>query len=60
MLDIFSQNVLSESLILSFFVSEMSDLLTLLISSERPEQIAHVRSFVLSDLSESLTVALLI
>ena len=31
-----------------------------LISSERPERFAHDRSFVLSDLSESLTVAHLI
>ena len=34
--------------------------LRLLISSERPERFAHGRSFVLSDLSESLTVAHLI
>ena len=35
----------------------MSDLLTLLISSERLERISHGRSFSLSDLSDSLTVA---
>ena len=35
----------------------MSDLLTSFISSERPEQIAHGRSFPLRDLSDSLTVA---
>ena len=29
-----------------------------LISSERPEQITHGRSFFLSDLSDALTVAL--
>ena len=51
---------MSNSLIRSFLVSEMSDSLTSLISSERPERFAHGRSFVLSDLSESLTVAHLI
>ena len=35
----------------------MSNSLTLLISSERPEQIAHGRSFPLSDLSDLLMVA---
>ena len=47
----------SDLLIHSFLVSEMSDLLTSLISSEQPEQIAHGRSFPLSDMSNSLTVA---
>ena len=41
----------------SFLVSEMCDLLTSLISSERPEQIAHGCSFPQSDLSDSVTVA---
>ena len=57
MLDFFSQNFLSESLLRSFFVSEMSDSLTMLISSERLERIAQDRSFPLSNLSDSLTVA---
>ena len=39
------------------FVSEMSDSLISLISSERSEQIAHDLSFPLSDLSDSLTGA---
>ena len=38
----------------------MSDSLTSLISSEQPERFAHGRLFVFSDLSESLTVQLLI
>ena len=53
----FTQNFLSESLNCSFFMSKMSDSLTLLISSERPEAIAHNHSFPLSDLSDSLTGA---
>ena len=36
-----SHKKMSDSLICSFLVSEMSDSLTLLISSEQPEQIAH-------------------
>ena len=48
---------MSDSLIRSFLVSEMSDSLTSFISSERPEQIAHGRSFPLSHLSDSLTFA---
>ena len=36
-------------------MSEMSDSLTSLISSERPEPIAHGRSFLVSDLSDLLT-----
>ena len=44
----------------SFLVSEMSDSLTLLIWFDWNEQFAHGRSFVLSVLSESLTVAHLI
>ena len=43
---------MSDSLIHSFLVNEMSDSLTPLISSERPEQIAHGRSFDLSEMSE--------
>ena len=46
---------MSDSLIRSFLVSEMSDLLTLLISSELPERIAHCRSFLGSEMSNSLT-----
>ena len=49
---------MSDSLIRSFLVSEMSYLLTSLISSERPEQIAQGHSFLVSDvskLSDSLT-----
>ena len=56
-LDFFSQIFLSESLICSFLVSEMSDSLTLLISSELPEGIAQGCSFHVSDLSDLLTVA---
>ena len=48
---------MSDLLIRSFFVSEMSNLLTSLISSKRPERIAHGHSFPLSNLSDSLTVA---
>ena len=51
---------LSESLIRSFLVSEMGNSLTSLISSERPDWFAHGCSFILSDLSEMLTVAHLI
>ena len=43
---------MSDSLIRSFLVSEMSDSLTSLISSER---IAHGRSFLVSEMSDSLT-----
>ena len=64
----------SNSLICSFFMSDLSKLLTvahlswatwaidsqLLFWHERPERFAHSCSFVLSDLSESLTVAHLI
>ena len=73
-LDFFIQIFLRESLIRSFPLSDMSELLTvaqlssatwairsrLLISSERPEQFADGCSFFLSDLSESLTVPHLI
>ena len=49
---------LSESFMVAhFLVSNLSDLLTLLIYHELPEQIAHCHSFVMSDLSDSLTVA---
>ena len=47
-----------DSLIFSFFVSKMSNSLTSLLSSERPEQITHGRSFPLSHLSDLLTVGL--
>ena len=50
----------SDSLILSFLVSDLSNSLTLLIFGGRPERFAHSCSFVLSNLSESLTVAHLI
>ena len=43
---------MSDSLIRSFLVSEMRDLLTSLTSSEWPEQLAHGRSFDLSEMSE--------
>ena len=70
-LDFFSQDVLSKSLIRSFIMSTLSESLTVahlswaiwairtwsLICLERPERFAHSRSFVLNDLSESLTVA---
>ena len=56
-LDFFSQICLSKSLIRSFPLSKMSNSLTSLISSERPEQIAHGCSFLVSDLSDSLRVA---
>ena len=46
---------MSDLLIRSFLVSEMSNLLTLLISSEQPEQIAHGRSFFVSNLRDLLT-----
>ena len=55
----FSQQILSESLI---FVSERANeqftqkISNLLIFHERPERISHSRSFVMSELSESLTV----
>ena len=42
----------------SFLKSAESDLLTLLFCKERCEWIAHGHSFVKSDMSESLTVAL--
>ena len=42
----------SESLV---FCPKMSDLLTSLISSERPEQVTHGRSFLLSEMGDSLT-----
>ena len=45
---------ISDSLICSFLVSEMSYLLTSLISSEGPEQMAHGRSFLVSKMSDSL------
>ena len=74
LLDFFSRNVLSESLICSFIMSELSELLTVadlswatwvicsrsLICLEQPERFAHGRLFVLSDLNESFTVAHLI
>ena len=47
---------MSDSLICSFLVSEMSDSLTSLISSEGPEQIAHGCSFLVSKMSDSLTL----
>ena len=73
-LDFFCQIFLSESLIRSFPLSNLSKSLMVahlswatwairsrsLISSEWPEQFAHGNSCVLSDLSESLTVAHLI
>ena len=46
---------ISDSLIRSFLVSEMSDWLTSLISSERPERIVHGRSFLVSQMSDLLT-----
>ena len=39
----------------SFLVSEMSDSLTSLISSEQSERIAHGRSFLVSEMSDSFT-----
>ena len=39
----------------SFPLSEISDSLTSLISSERPKRFAHGLSFVLNDLSELLS-----
>ena len=70
----FSQIFLSESLIPSFSLSNLKQLLMVphlpwatwairalsLISSEQPEPFAQGRSFVLSNLSKSLTVAHLI
>ena len=70
----FSQKILSKSLICSIFMSNLSDSLMVahlswatwairsrsLICLERPERFAHSCSFVLSNLSESLTVAHLI
>ena len=51
-------HLISERIALrSFLVSEMSNSFTSLISSEQPEQIAHGRSFPLSDLRDLLTVA---
>ena len=56
----FSEQVLSESLI---FVSKRANeqfaqkISNLLIFHERPDRISHSRSFVMCDLSESLTVA---
>ena len=47
---------MSDSLIRSFLVSDMSDSLTSLISSEQPEQTAHGRSFLASEMSVSLTL----
>ena len=46
---------ISDSLICSFLVSEISDSLTSLISSEQPERIAHGRSILVSKISDSLT-----
>ena len=46
---------MSHSLFRSFLVSKMSHSLTLLISSERPEQIAHGCSFLVSEMNVSLT-----
>ena len=43
------------SLIRSFFMSEMSNLLTSLFSSEWPERIAHGRSCLVSEMNNSLT-----
>ena len=37
-------------------ISEMSDSLTLLVSSERPERIDHGRSFSVSEMSDSLAL----
>ena len=73
-LDFFSQNCLSKSLIRSFPLSDLSESHTvahlswatwairsrLLISSEGPERFTHGRSFVLSYLSKLLTFAHLI
>ena len=70
----FSQKNLSESLIRSLIMSDLSDSLTVahlswatwairsrsLFWHERPERFPRSHSFVLSDLSESLTVAQLI
>ena len=44
---------MSDSLIRSFLVSEISDLFTSLISSERLEWIAHGRSFLVSEMKRS-------
>ena len=52
----YSLKKINDSLISSFLMSEMSNSLTLRISSEWPEQIAHGRSFVLRKMSNSLTV----
>ena len=46
---------MSDSLTHSFLLSEMRDLLTLLISSEQPKRIAHGCSFFVSEMSDSLT-----
>ena len=46
---------MSYSLIRSFLKSEISHLLTSLISSEQLELIAHGRSFLVSEMSSSLT-----
>ena len=43
--------------ILDFLAKNFLQIAHSLIFSERPEQIAHGHSFVLSDLSDSLTVA---
>ena len=46
---------MGNSLIHSFLVSKMSNSLTWLISSERPERIAHGRSVLMFEMSDSLT-----
>ena len=46
---------MSDSLIRSFLVSEMSNSLISLISSEQPERVAHGPSFLVSKMSDSLT-----
>ena len=56
-LDFLGQHFLSESLICSFPLATWANRSWLLICLERPERFAHGRSFPLSDLSDSLTVA---
>ena len=72
-LDLFSQKILSELLIPSFIISNLSESITVthlscatwgirsrsLFCLERPEPFAHSCSFVLSNLSKSLTVTVL-
>ena len=51
---------LSNLIIWSFIMSDLSELLTVALWHDCPEWLAHSRSFVLSNLSELLTVAHLI